>query len=77
MARKKSKRRRGEGSGAAAKGAAVQSKATYWFLRVAPIGILVVALTVYFGAKSPQAAAAAGFTNSGGGGLPADSVSTS
>jgi hypothetical protein len=61
MARKKSKRRRGGGgSGGDGGGARVQSKFTYYFLRVAPIVIAVAALTIYFAAKSPQGAAATG-----------------
>jgi hypothetical protein len=59
MARKKSKRRR-SGSGAAARGPAIRSKTTHYFIRVAPVVVLIAALAIYFGAKSPQAAAAVG-----------------
>lgn len=53
--RKGSKHKRG--TGGPGSGAAVQSRTTWWFLRVAPAVFVTLALALYFGAKSSQGAA--------------------
>ena len=56
MAKKKSKRKSGSGSGDG-RSRGVQSRTTWWFLRIAPVVIAVCAIAVYFGFKSAQGAA--------------------
>ncbi len=58
MARKKKRNRSGGSSGTG--GPRIQSKFTYWFLRIAPVVTVVLVLALYFGAKQPEGAAAAG-----------------
>jgi hypothetical protein len=63
MAKKKSskhKRSARSTAGSAQQAAPVQSRTTYWFVRIAPFVIAAISLALYFGAKSTQAAAAVG-----------------
>lgn len=54
--RKGSKRKRGSGESQGAS-RAVQSRSTYWFLRIAPVVVTAIAATIYFAAGSAQGAA--------------------
>ena len=55
MAKKKKRRQGANSSGQS--GPRVQSRLTWWFLRVAPVVIALAAIGVYFGAGSSQGAA--------------------
>ncbi len=53
--RKGSKRKRGTGGSGTSTG--MQSRSTWWFLRIAPVVIVAGAVALYFGAGSSQGAA--------------------